>query len=234
MDIDKLMGSYQKELIMNSKYDKCVKQWNEIFSRINVESSFKLSSGNEALDKELIWICNGTHSILDFGCGNGSMLFLCAMNGSKFNIGIDLSETATEYARQKAEKMPSAEFIFIAGSIEKLKKFEDTSVDAVILSNIIDNLYPEDAEVLISEIERILKVNGKVLVKLNPYITMEQIKEWNIKIIKDNLLDDGLILWNNTTEQWGNFLESKFIIDHFTEIYYPEHEQFNRVFGLVK
>lgn len=219
---------------MSNKYNKCIDQWNEIFSHITPESSFKSSSGNETLDMELKWLCDGVESILDFGCGNGSMLFLCAMNGSKFNIGIDLSEIAIEYARQRAEKMTSAEFIFITGSIKQLKKLEDTSVDAVILSNIIDNLYPADAEVLISEIKRILKVNGKVLVKLNPYITMEQIKEWNIKTIKDNLLDDGLILWNNTTEQWRNFFESKFIIDHCTEIYYPEHKQFNRVFGLVK
>ncbi|WP_185750624.1 class I SAM-dependent methyltransferase [Clostridium sp. KNHs214] len=32
-----------------------------------------------------------------------------------------------------------------------------SSFDAVILSNIIDNLYPDDAEVLIREVERVLK-----------------------------------------------------------------------------
>ncbi|MFL0253320.1 hypothetical protein ACJDT4_23210 [Clostridium neuense] len=48
----------------------------------------------------------------------------------------------------------------------------------MVLSNIIDNLYPYDAEILMNEVERILKAKGKALVKLNPYITKEQIMEY--------------------------------------------------------
>ena len=82
--------------------------------------------------------------------------------------------------------------------------------------------------------ERVLKENGKVLVKVNPYVTTEQISEWNIKVVKDNLLDDGLILWNNTTDEWIKFFERKFDIRQYEEIYYPEYEQYNRMFWLVK
>jgi len=95
-------------------------------------------------------------------------------------------------------------------------------------------LYPDDAEVLMNEVERVLKENGKVLVKVNPYVTTEQISEWNIKVVKDNLLDDGLILWNNTTDEWIKFFERKFDIRQYEEIYYPEYEQYNRMFWLVK
>ena len=132
-----------------------------------------------------------------------------AINGTKYNIGIDLSEKGIESANKRAEQMMRGEFLFIQGGIDRLKNINNSHVDAVILSNIIDNLYPEDVEILISEVERILKENGKVLVKLNPYITTEQITKWNIKIIKDNLLDDGLILWNNTTDEWIKFFEQK-------------------------
>jgi len=61
-----------------------------------------------------------------------------------------------------------------------------------------------------------------------------QITKWNIKIIKDNLLDDGSILWNNTTDEWIKFFERRFHIKQYQEIYYPEHEQSNRMFWLVK
>ena len=27
------------------------------------------------------WLCHGAHSVLDFGCGNGSLLFACAYRG---------------------------------------------------------------------------------------------------------------------------------------------------------
>lgn len=219
---------------MNSKYDKCINQWNNIFSKGVTNTPIKSSSGNETLDKGVRWICNGTEKILDFGCGNGTMLFLCAANGTKYNIGIDLSEKGIEFAKKRVEQMTQGEFHFIQGGIDKLKKIDNLDVDAVILSNIIDNLYPDDAEILMSEVERVLKESGKVLVKLNPYLSTEQISEWNIEVIKDNLLDDGLILWNNTTDQWVKFFERKFDIKQYEEIYYPEYEQYNRMFWLVK
>lgn len=219
---------------MNNKYDKCVNEWNNIFSKEIPNVPTKSTSGNETLDKGIRWICNGTEKILDFGCGNGTMLFLCAINGTKLNIGIDLSEKAIEVAKKRAEQMTQGEFDFSQGGIDKLKNIDDSEVDAVILSNIIDNLYPDDAEVLMNEVERVLKENGKVLVKVNPYVTTEQISEWNIKVVKDNLLDDGLILWNNTTDEWIKFFERKFDIIQYEEIYYPEYEQYNRMFWLVK
>ncbi|MCF6466628.1 MULTISPECIES: class I SAM-dependent methyltransferase [Eubacteriales] len=219
---------------MNNKYDKCVNEWNNIFSKEIPNVPTKSTSGNETLDKGIRWICNGTEKILDFGCGNGTMLFLCAINGTKLNIGIDLSEKAIEVAEKRAEQMTQGEFDFSQGGIDKLKNIDDSEVDAVILSNIIDNLYPDDAEVLMNEVERVLKENGKVLVKVNPYVTTEQISEWNIKVVKDNLLDDGLILWNNTTDEWIKFFERKFDIRQYEEIYYPEYEQYNRMFWLVK
>ncbi len=219
---------------MNSRYDKCVNQWNNIFSKEVPKVPTKLTSGNETLDKGIRWICNGTKKILDFGCGNGTMLFLCAINGTKLNIGIDLSEKGIEAAKKRAEQMTQGEFYFSQGGIDRLMNIDDSDVDAVILSNIIDNLYPDDAEVLMNEVERVLGENGKVLVKLNPYVTSEQILGWNIKVIKDNLLDDGLILWNNTTDEWIKFFERKFDIKQYEEIYYPEYEQYNRMFWLVK
>lgn len=219
---------------MIDKYDKCLNKWNDIFSKEVSKVQTSQSSGNETLDKGIEWICDGTRSILDFGCGNGRMLFLCALNGTKYNIGIDLSEKAIESAQTRAKQMSEGEYHFIQGSIDALESISDSSFDAVILSNIIDNLYPEDAELLIREIERILSNNGKVLIKLNPYITPEEIIEWDIKVIKGNLLDDGLILLNNTTEEWEDFFKRKFNIIKYNEIYYPEFEQTNRMFWLTK
>ncbi|GFZ33228.1 hypothetical protein CSC2_37540 [Clostridium zeae] len=89
------------------------------------------------------------------------MLFLCAANGTKYDIGIDLSEKGIEVAENRVQQMTQGEFHFIQGGIDKLKKMDNLDVDAVILSNIIDNLYPDDAEVLISEVERFLKGSGK-------------------------------------------------------------------------
>ena len=192
------------------------------------------TTGNEALDRALFWLCEGSSRVLDFGCGNGSMLFFCTQNGTREHIGIDLSQEAILRAKRRAEHMISGTFLFQQGGVEALASIHDASVDAIILSNIIDNLYPEDATRLIRESARILKRNGKALVKLNQYVTQQQIEEWNIHPISGNLLDDGLLLWNNTTEEWREFFSMQFEIHLETEVYYPEHDQTNRLFYLIK
>ena len=68
------------------------------------------------------------------------------------------------------------------------------------MSNILDNLYPEDAETVLNEVNRLLRPGGKLMVKLNPFLAEEQITEWGIRKIREDLLDDGLILWNRSTE----------------------------------
>lgn len=214
------------------KYDKCIKQWDEIFSKASLKFPTKKESGNKIFDKGLEWLTKDSDTVLDFGCGNGTVLFWCSLYGTKKHIGIDLSKQAIENAKVRSEKSLKGEFNFKCGGVESLKDIKTESVDAAVLSNIIDNVYPEDATVILTEIKRILKKNGKVLVKLNPYITDEEIKEQNIKIVDKNVLDDGMILWNNTTEEWNDFLESKFYIEHYEDIYYEEYEQYNRMYLL--
>lgn len=219
---------------MLHKYERCRKAWNEIFSNANIDVPSKASTGNKILDSGIEWICSDAERILDFGCGDGTLLYICALMGTKYHIGIDLSDKGIEIANSRKTMMPCGEYEFICGGIEKIERIEDTSVDAVILSNIVDNLYPEDAVMLLSEVSRVLKCNGSVLVKLNPYLTAEQIEKWHIKVIQDNLLDDGLILWNNTTNEWKEFFARSFCICGYEEIYYPEHQQTNRMFLLQK
>ncbi len=70
--------------------------------------------------------------------------------------------------------------------------------------------------------------------KLNPYITDEQIEEYGIKKIGDNLLDDGMILWNNTNEMWISIFQKKYSIIRYEEIIYEEYVQMNRMYLLER
>lgn len=215
---------------MRRKYSDCAKYWDSIFTKGTTDAPETGKLGIEALDRAIEWLAENTTSVVDFGCGNGSLLFQCAYAGTKTHIGIDLSQVAISKARERADKMQTGEFNFLAGGIEALENLEPDSADAFILSNILDNLYPKDAELLLAEMNRILKKGGKGLIKLNPFVTEEQIAEWNIKIIQDNVLDDGLILLNNTTEQWEEIIAAHFKIIKYTEIEYPKQQQINRVF----
>ena len=219
---------------MELDYQKCIAFWDEVFSKEDSGVPNAAASGNDVLDEAIKWLCSGANRVLDFGCGSGVMLFLCAQNGTRDHVGIDLSQKAILCAGRKSGQMTIADFQFMQSGVESLKNYPDASFDAVILSNIVDNLFPEDALLLLNESARVLKTGGKALIKLNPYLAQEQIAAWNIKTISGNLLDDGLLLWNNTTEEWCDLFTPYFTIYREAEIYYPEHEQTNRLFYLVK
>lgn len=218
-----------------SKYDDIAAFWDGVFQRAD-DTAVPASSdsGNEGFDQGLRWLCTGAGTVLDFGCGNGTVLFLCALHGTREHIGIDLSDKAIQSARARCKHMKTGAFRFLCGGIDALSRIADGSVHAVVLSNIIDNLYPSDAETLLAEVNRILTKSGKVFVKLNPYLTESDIEAWHIKVLENNVLDDGLLLWNNTTEQWENLFKGYFAVFRQYDIYYKEPGQSNRVFLLTK
>lgn len=219
---------------MEIGYEKYIKAEDEIYRSLNINIPQNKSTGNEELDKGLNWISDGVKTLFDFGCGNGTMIFYCALRGVESLHGIDLSTEAIKLSKERAKLMKFGSYDFKVRSIRELKSISDEIYDGIILSNIVDNLKPKDATELLGQAKRILKSNGKILIKLNPYITEEQIKEWNIKIIENNLLDDGLLLWNQTTEQWRELLQQYFKEEEFVDIYFPEHDQYNRMFLMRK
>jgi len=219
---------------MTSSYQRFIEYWDNVFSKAGDSVSNHVTLDNDDLENALRWLCEGSRSVIDFGCGRGSMLFFCAQIGTQEHLGIDLSSEAILISQRRAEKLKRGSFKFQQSGVEALSSVPAASFDAMILSNIIDNLYPDDAKLLLSECARILKPGGKLFVKLNPFLTPEQIREWKIKTISGNLLDDGLLLWNNTTEQWRSFFEKDFSIVHEGTIYYLEHDMINRSFYLTR
>ena len=217
-----------------AEYAKCIGFWNEVFAQEVPVFPKAAKTGIEEFDAGIAWLADGSESVVDFGCGNGTLLFICRNLGTKTHIGIDLSEQAIKSAVERSRAVQNENFSFINGGTEQLKRIADNSVDAAILSNILDNLYPDDAVSALDEIHRLLKSGGKLLVKLNPFLSEKQIKEWNIKTIEGNLLDDGLLLWNNTDAEWERLFKEKFSTVAKKEIYYKEAEQTNRMYLLLK
>ena len=181
----------------------------------------------------LRWVCKDAESIIDFGCGNGTMLMQCACLGTKKHIGIDISQNGINLAKEFAAHSPAVEFDFECGDIKQLEQIPGGSMDAAIASNIIDNLTPEDAKSAIEQLHRILKSGGKLFFKVNPFLSPQQIQEYEIKPIRGNFLDDGLYLWNLTTEEWKELLLPYFELLRQVDVYFPKHEQYNRLFLLV-
>lgn len=217
-----------------SRYDRCVRQFDEIYAAEAANVPVAVCTGNKTLDEGLDWLTQGAHSVLDFGCGNGIALFYCALRGTRRHAGIDLSRKGIESALLRAEKMRCGEYAFTVGGVEALETIADRSFDAVLMLNILDNLYPDDARAALRHAARILRPGGRGLIKLNPYLTAEQVREWNIRVIEGNLLDDGLLLWNNTDGEWRRLIGETLRIDGERDVYFPEYEQHNRMFLVTR
>jgi len=209
--------------------------WNNVFQKIAPSKYENADLGQEDLNEASKWLSNGTDSLIDYGCGSGAFLFDCALKGTKHHIGIDISTAAIILAKKRAKLFEMGNFDFIEGSFECLNQIEENTMDGAILSNIIDNMIPKDSELVLRNIHRTVHPGGKILFKVNPVLTEEQIKKFNIKDLGNDLLLEttGLYLWNLETEKWCSILEQYFDIYLKKDIYYKQHGQYNRLFLLI-
>lgn len=101
-------------------------------------------------------------TVLDFGCGKGEILGeIAGINPDARCIGIDVSVKAIEDARKKYHK-----FTFHKISDGEKMPIENESIDFVFSSEVIEHIY--DTENAVSEIARVLKSGGKLLLT-TPY-----------------------------------------------------------------
>lgn len=209
--------------------------WDSIFEKVTPSKYEKADLGQEDLNEASKWLSNGTDSLIDYGCGSGAFLFDCALRGTKRHIGIDISSEAIILAKERAKLFEMENFEFIQGGLECLNQIEENTMDGAILSNIVDNMIPKDSELVLGNIHRIVHAGGKILLKINPVLNEEQILKWGIKDLGNDLLLEttGLYLWNLETEKWCSLLEEYFDIYLKKDIYYKQHEQYNRLFLLI-
>ena len=206
-------------------YDRCARYWDEVYAAEKAIIPRTPDTGIPALTAALNWLCDGAQSVLDFGCGNGTALCWCALRNAPSLTGIDLSAEAVRLARERSERMASGRFTIRQGSVEALDELPGDSFDAIILMNILDNLYPKDAEAVLSACARLLTPGGRTLITLNPRLSSEQIRTWNIRVIEGDLLDDGLLLNNLSDKTWLAAIERHLNVSSLEPLPMPGQEQ---------
>lgn len=100
--------------------------------------------------------------ILDFGCGKGKIIDEIIRINNKADItGVDVSNTALNFARKKYKK-----FKFIKIDDGERLPFNKNSFDFITSLDVLEHVY--DTELIFSELARILKSGGKILITV-PY-----------------------------------------------------------------
>jgi len=219
-------------------YNNTEKFWDDIFEKEKLKD-LSAPFGIEKLDSCIDWLCANTGSIIDYGCGNASMLLRCAYLNVKKGLGIDISCQAVRTAVDYISKKDLLGFSVIQGSLEALKSIKDASFEGAILSNIIDNILPDDALCVLKNIYRILKPEGKLFVKLNDFMDKEKLKEsidFFEKEISDNffLEKSGLYFHNLSDEKFERWIMEYFKVVEKGRIEFKTFDCFNRFYLLQK
>jgi len=102
-------------------------------------------------------------SVLDLGCGVGKNSNYLAELGNKV-VGIDISETAINIAKEKAKKLKLS-VNYIIGDIGSKFLFKNEYFDLVLDSMSSNSLDDAERNIYIKEIYRVLKKDGNFFVK---------------------------------------------------------------------
>ncbi len=216
-------------------YKETIDFWNDIFEdegkNFNHTEPFQIFEIEECLD----WLVDENPSMIDFGCGNGKLLLRSLAMGAKSAVGIDISPEAIDSAKRfaKANDVLSQADL-VVGEVKELSNFENDEFDAGILSNVVDNLIPEDSLLLLEEFSRIIKPGGKIFLKMNDHIEPSQLEEWNAQKIREDFYkeESGLYFWNLENEKVERLIGEHFEIEKKVEVEFKEQDQTNRLYYL--
>ena len=109
------------------------------------------------------YINNWKGSLLDIGCNRGIYLEKYTQG---FVMGVDLSFHALQYAVSRCANSPTSAYC-VVGDAEELSFIKDNTFDHILCSELLEHVYKP--EKVITEIARILKPGGTVLITVPNY-----------------------------------------------------------------
>lgn len=173
--------------------------------RLKTRKEFHLEQGIPKIDpnEETCKILNlkGNERILDVGCGNGDFLIYLRDKGHKGELrGIDPSSGMIS----EAEKIgKSKEIKFELGNVEDLR-FNDNYFDVIICKHVLYHF--NSIEKGISEIDRVLKSKGYLIITLNSLKNSREKIEM-LKIVISKSLRNKTFLDNNHRVNFENYYQ---------------------------
>lgn len=208
--------------------------WNKTFE--STDPSPPESTGSKELDEIIKTYRHPGQRILDFGCGNGKLLYLFAEGLDGTYHGVDLSPVATGKARTLFKDTIEADHAFHEGGAYFLRTMKSSYYDTILLFNILDNMEEEEGGLALREIHRLLSSGGVALVKLNPHLDEKKVADYGMRKVGSDLYleKNGIYLLNKSDAHWEEVLSDGFEIIKRATLHYPGHDQTNRLFILKK
>jgi ubiquinone/menaquinone biosynthesis C-methylase UbiE len=108
--------------------------------------------------------------VVDIGCGRGEIILQCAQRGS-YAWGIDYAFPGLELANEAIQNYTDQEvtkFLGIQQANAVRLPFKNNSTDVVFMLDVVEHLVPDELNQALSEIFRILKPGGKLIIHTMP------------------------------------------------------------------
>jgi SAM-dependent methyltransferase len=230
----KLSLELQKAKKSMCDYEETRKYWDTFFADYRINDPMKPIS-NEDIELALRWLCDRSKSVIEFGCAAGRSLFRCLALGVEKVTGIGISPNAISVANKIVITSGLQERCkFLCGDISSLLDISGR-FDAGILFNIVDNISPEDGVMVLEHFRKILKPHGKLLMKLNDYVSPDALtNEQGCRLISRDFYKEksGLYFWNLTDRSVEAMISERYTLERYDRIKLKEFRQFNRLYYL--
>lgn len=157
----------KKKPVTSDIYDKTYYEtWNPGYDQF--KNNFKLRHGYEERFKKVKF---KDKKVLDIGCGRGEFIRFAALKGAKEVVGIDYSKDAINIS--KKQTIPSLDKKIrkrVKAEVMNAKKldFKDDYFDIVAMFDVVEHLHRWELEKNLSEIYRVLKPKGILIIHTSP------------------------------------------------------------------
>lgn len=110
-------------------------------------------------------------AVLDIGCGRGEIVFLSAVNGASFSVGVDYSTVPLSAARQAISHASLENLTTRIGlPLADAKKlpFRDDLFDRIFMLDIVEHLHDWELDLMLGEVRRVLTEDGYLVIHTLP------------------------------------------------------------------
>jgi len=147
-----------KKDIKFTKYKKRgAYHWQQISNSILNHNAFVSARYNQVVNQIPK---NPSQIILDIGCGEGVLVYLIFKKTKSQITGIDTDQLSLEFAKSKFKSLKVKAKFFKANAYKL--PFKNNTFDTIVSAEVIEHL--SDTHKYLSEIKRVLKPGGKVII----------------------------------------------------------------------
>lgn len=161
-------------------YEEWIESEGEHLSR-RLDSAFRVSAVEPGM------------RVLDVGCGRGEIVRHCAQLGADV-MGIDYAPVATRMTRdiiRSETANPPPGRMGVAQVDAKKLPFPDAAFDRVLMFDVVEHLYPWELHEAFTDIRRVLKPAGRLIVHTAPNRWYDQFAYPLVRIVRTAMGEGG-------------------------------------------